>query len=196
MLDEFNVPDDSPPPEESGNRTFLMVAGGLGGFMLVSLICLAAVFILRRPTSAGDTELTRVAINGQNTEIAMAANQTQEAALFTATFTATLPPTQTPVATGTSTSVVAADQATATQILLPGGATQNPATSTVQALLTAAAQAQTQAAGAVLTVTPTPTLVLPDAGFADDVGLPGMLALTALLVVVIVFARRLRAASS
>jgi hypothetical protein len=51
----------------------------------------------------------------------------------------------------------------------------------------------TQAAEAQLTVIPTST-ALPDSGFADDVGLPGLIGLAAVLVVVVFLARRLRSA--
>jgi hypothetical protein len=45
----------------------------------------------------------------------------------------------------------------------------------------------------LLTVTPTATPTgLPDTGFADDVGIPGLIALSGILILVIVFARRLR----
>jgi hypothetical protein len=46
-----------------------------------------------------------------------------------------------------------------------------------------------QAGGA--TTTPTAT-ALPDTGFADDVGIPGLFALAGALLLVIIFARRLR----
>ena len=36
--DEF---DDSPPPEEASNRTFLLVAGILGAILILSLILMA-----------------------------------------------------------------------------------------------------------------------------------------------------------
>jgi hypothetical protein len=77
-----------------------------------------------------------------------------------------------------------------------GGPTVHPATETVQALLTQAAVAQTQAAEEILTVTPTATIVLPDTGFADDIGLLGMFMLGSALILVIFFARRLRSANA
>jgi hypothetical protein len=51
----------------------------------------------------------------------------------------------------------------------------------------------TQVAELTMTVFPTSTS-LPDSGFADNVGLPGLLIAAITLVVVIILARRLRAA--
>ncbi len=98
----------------------------------------------------------------------------------TAAVTATLPPTSTPVIA----------QASAT--LSP---TPNPATATVGAAFTQIAQVAT--VSTVSTVT-TGTVIatataLPNTGFADDVGLPGMFALAFALVIVIFLVRRLRA---
>jgi len=39
--------DDANPPEESNNRTFLLVAGILGGLVLLALICLVGYFSLQ-----------------------------------------------------------------------------------------------------------------------------------------------------
>jgi len=87
--------------------------------------------------------------------------------------TATLEPTNTPVF----------QQSTATLASSP-----DPQTATVAAALTQAAQAQ-------LTVTSLPTsTLLPDTGFIDDVGAPGLAVMAMALVVVILLARRLRAA--
>jgi hypothetical protein len=54
-------------------------------------------------------------------------------------------------------------------------------------LLTLAAQTQT--------VTPT-TTALPDTGFADDFGVPGLLAMAFVLVAVIFLVRRMRTAAA
>ncbi|MBW8010214.1 MAG: hypothetical protein FVQ83_03080 [Chloroflexi bacterium] len=199
MLDDFDLDvPEGPPPEESGNRTFMIVAGGLGGFMLISIICLAVVFFMGR--GGGDdgegTELTAEAINANNTEVAEFANQTATADSYTPTITATLPPTATqvpPTATATEVELIVTTEVTQP---VDGGPTVNPSTATVEALLTQASLAQTQAASAILTVTPTPTVVLPDSGFADNVGLMGLFTLTAMLVLVIVFVRRLRFVNS
>ena len=47
---EFDLDtDDSSSPEESGNRTFYIVAGVIGGVMLLSLICLALYALVYAP---------------------------------------------------------------------------------------------------------------------------------------------------
>jgi hypothetical protein len=74
--------------------------------------------------------------------------------------------------------------------------TQNPATATVGAAFTQIAQV---AATTTITTQTTGTVIatstaLPNTGFADDVGLPGMFALAIALVIVIFLVRRLRAA--
>ncbi len=200
MLDDFDIDvPEGPPPEESGNRTLMIVAGGLGDFMLISIICLAIVFFMRSGGDDGEgTALTAEAINANNTEVANYANHTATADAYTPTITSTLPPTATevpPTATATQVEIISTEATEATAVV-DGGPTVNPSTATVEALLTQASLAQTQAASAILTVTPTPTVVLPDSGFADNVGLMGLFALTATLVLVIFFVRRLRLVNS
>ena len=191
MLDDFDledIPEEGPPPEESNNRTFLLLAGGLGGLALLAIICLAVIYFYNSRTAQTDFEATQAAIDAKNTETVRIAALTEEAAAFTLTPTNTLPPTLTDTPTETEEAGVT--------VTLEGGPTSDPRTATVQALLTQASLAQTQAASAVLTVTVTPTLVLPDTGFADDVGIVGLLALSSMLVVVIFLVRRIRVANS
>jgi hypothetical protein len=88
----------------------------------------------------------------------------------------TPPPTQTPVIA----------QATAT--VIPATNTPDPATATVGAALTQAAQAQ-------LTHVPTST-ALPGTGIADQYGAPGLVILGMALIAVVFLARRLRTGSA
>ncbi len=169
-LDEF---DDANPPEESNNRTFLIVAGILGVLVLVAFLCLIGYFIFNRSTgqtneATAQAQLTEQAMTIQAglTQNADSQSQTQTAAV-----TFTVLPTNTPV--------IAEATATLTE-------TPNPATATVGA-------AFTQIAASTQTIIPTST-ALPNTGFADDVGLPGMFALALVLVIVIFLVRRLRAA--
>lgn len=171
------------------NRRFMMIAGGIGGFIIISLICLA--LILPRLGGGDDTAAQTQAAEAAQT-------QTQGAivapsATKTSTHTAS-PSASTSTATRTPTSTTPAIiSATDTP---EGGPTENPITATVQALLTQAALAQTQAALVTLTVTPTPTPAsLPDSGFLDDYGPVGLFTLTAVLLLVIFMARKLRAAN-
>lgn len=66
-------------------------------------------------------------------------------------------------------------------------------TATVQVLLTQAAMASGQTTSTL--VPGTTATALPTTGFAEDAGLPGLLGISALLIVVIFLARRMRAAN-
>lgn len=185
MMDDFDLDDmeleDESPPEEASNRTFLLVAGILGAILILSLICMAvyAMYFVPKSRDAKDTQVAE--INAQNTVVAFDSAMTAEAQAWTATPTKT--PTRAPItATPSPTPVLAP---TDTPAAMDQAATQNPHTATVAALLT-------QQAANALTTTPSPTQ-LPSTGFADDVGIPGLLALAASLVLIIFFARRMRA---
>jgi hypothetical protein len=161
---------DSPPPEESSNRTFLVAAGILGGIVLLSIACLAGYALLILPSQRAGQQQAATAQALQNQQVADALTATA-AALSYPTATVTLAPTQTPVialATAAHTS------------------TPDPATATVAAALTQAAQAQ-------LTHLPTST-ALPATGIADEYGAPGLVIAGMALIAVIFLARRLRAA--
>lgn len=189
MLDDadLNLPSEQPePPKRPRNRSFLAVAGLLGGLMLLALIALAvyALVILPRQQAAAPEE---GAAQVTSTEIVQAQQPSN-------TPTNTLAPTRT--ATATRTSV----PPTATNTPVTPLFTSNPeATQTVEALLTQAALAQAQAAtgdpqASATSSAPTATpSALPQSGLADDIGGPGLLALgSALLLAIIVTARRLR----
>jgi cytoskeleton protein RodZ len=175
------VEEAGPPPEESNNRAFLIVAGILGAITLIALLCLAAFAFFRLPAVQAQraTDVARERI--QSTEAALAVQLTAQAQVWTPTFTATQPATPTPEPP-TPTPVVA-QPVSPTPTIGP-----DPRTATVAALLTQAAAAQTTVPTGI-----TPT-ILPQGGFADDVGAPGLLALAVLLVGVIFLARRMRTA--
>lgn len=173
-FDDF---DSGPPPEESNNRTFVIVAGILGGIILISLACLAAVYLL--------------GIRGSNSQAnAASATQTAEAAnafinqALTATFQASILPTTTSTPLPSPTLVVALGTSTPTTD--PFSGTQSPITATVAAALT-------QAAAAQLTTVPTSTR-LPSTGIADEYGFPGLFVMALAFVIVILLARRFRVA--
>lgn len=174
MYDEgdLNTFDDAPPPEESGNRTFFWAAGGLGLLVLLSFLCIGGYywFVLRPQTQARDAaQSTQVALNvavGQG----LTATAMSEQLSKVPEASPTLEPTNTPVIQQETETVAPAD----------------PQTATVAAALTQAAQAQ-------LTVTAMPTsTLLPNTGFIDDVGAPGLVVMSIALVIVILLARRLR----
>ena len=176
---EPSVEEAGPPPEESSNKPFLIAAAVLGGIMLLSLLCIAAYALLIYPRSKSQKQATDAAISAMNTQNALAVAQTRAAKLWT--WTPTKPkPTKTPLPTYTSTPLLAGPTT-------PIEVTVDPRTATVAALLT-------EAANKAKTPLPPTSTALPSGGFADEVGLPGFVALAVALVVVIFLARRLRTA--
>ena len=183
-FDEFEDDDEDEeeaPPEESRNRTFIIVAGALGAILVLSLICMAVYAFWYLPPRQAAQQTQVAEVNTQNTSVAMSSGMTAEASAWTETptITATQAP-NTPTSTSSPTSVVVATDTPASE------ASAYDPTLTLAALLTSKA-------GGNITITPLPT-GLPKTGFADEVGIPGMLALAAALVVIIFLARRLRTA--
>ena len=128
--------------------------------MLLTLACIIVYGLVYLP-SANKAKQTQIAqAFAQQTAMSVSAQQTMDALNATPTFTATLVPTKVPPSP-TATQVVN-KPATAT----PTSAKENSATQTVAALYTKAALTQTALAGA-------PT-ALPTSGFADEVGLSGL----------------------
>lgn len=185
MLDQQNEPNlETPtekPAEESSNRTFIIAVGILGGLVLLTIICLVVYFLVLAPRLSATKASAQATAEAHNVEIA----QAMTATMMAYQWTATSEPTKIPLATQTSTQtpVVSMPTETATS-------PYDPLTATMEALYTQAAIAQ---------LTPTSTLIaeggaLPEGGFADQYGIPGLILLAAVLVVVIFLARRLRTA--
>ena len=146
------------------------MAAVLGGFVLLSIVCLAAYGLYFLPRQTAARNASQSTLVAQNLQVNQAL--TAKALTNLPQSTATLEPTNTPVFQQSTGTLAPAD----------------PQTATVAAALTQAAQAQ-------LTVTSLPTsTLLPDTGFIDDVGAPGLAVMAIALVVVILLARRLRAA--
>lgn len=196
---EGNEPlDEEEAAPAANNRNFLLALGVLGGIFLLLIIGLVILFLNRRPggTEAGNIQLTNQAILTANAATAAAAT---EAAGLLLTPSATLAPTNTLVPpTATNTRVVAL--ATATNSPAPGEeaiftATASPTqnrTGTVPAALTqSAGQTRTQSVNLTATATS-----LPQSGFAEDVGLPGLFGMALGLVLLIVLVRRMRLSTS
>ena len=179
--------DGQLPEESNNNRTFLIAAGILGGIILIAVACLGGIFLLNRNNTA------------QAEALSVAGTQTAEAAFsgvgpaLTATAEAAIQPTAT--LAPTQTSVV--NVATVTQTLDPNAtpATSTPAAGTPAAATATVGAALTQAAIAQLTIVPT-TTALPNTGFVDDVGVPGLVVMALAFIIVILMARRLRFAPS
>ncbi|MBE9525218.1 MAG: hypothetical protein IMY76_08965 [Chloroflexi bacterium] len=180
-FDEIEENEDAPNPEESSNRTFLLVAGILGAIMIVSLVLMAvyAMMIVPNRKAAESTQIAEIVL--QNTQVAMASKLTAEALAWTAIPTNTRTPI--PVTATPSPTLVLA----ATNTPASGLAADDPRTATVAALFT-------QQAENLLTTTPVSTL-LPDTGFGDDVGILGLVTLAGALVLIIFLARRFRTAN-
>ena len=175
---DYDLDEDS-PPEESGNRTFIIVAGVLGAITVLALVCIAAYAFVVLPRQRAQRQEQDAAAIAQQTQVALGLAQTQAARNIKPTATVTpIPPTSTP--TSSPTPVVALPTNTA-------AALGDPRTATVSALLT-------QAAAVTRTAMPTST-ALPSTGFVEDVGIPGLLGMAALLIAVIFLARRLRTAN-
>ena len=170
-------------PAEANNKTFMMAVAALIAFLVIAMALLAAyaVFIVPSKRNAQQTQVAQ--IDAQNTAIAQGLTATAQAALWTNTPAATQVPTAAPVPQATATPVVAAQATSTPQATAPIDPTAFALTATAIYAANAAAFA----------MTPSPT-ALAQTGFADEVGLPGLLAMAVLLMVVVFLARRLRQA--
>lgn len=197
-------PDDNTPetvvvPEESGsNRTFLLIAAALGAIAVLALGCIAAYAFVVLPRTRAQQDAYAQTQAAQRTEVerivAMTATSDQATAIaqaWTATPTRTpIPPTPTPTSSPTPVVAVATGDAAAPSPG-PDDATATALHATLDANATLYVATLTAAPGAL---TATPTSAMPNSGFADEVGLPAMLGMAALLILVIFLARRLRSA--
>lgn len=182
--DDLNLDAGQPQPEKS-NRTFIIAAGIMAGVVLISIIAMAVYALVYLPRQkAGQTNI-QATIEFQNALIAQAMTQTMQsvasATVVPPTNTA-VPPTSTPLVLATATPLMAV--ASPTSLVVNVGMT-----ATWSAL-------NNQVAAGV--GTPTATVrasAMPASGFAEDIGLPGLLVMAVALVVVILLARRLRSAS-
>lgn len=167
--------DEPNPPEESNNRTFLLAAGVLGGLVLLGLLCIAGYLFFRNNANQQNDATIVAQVTQQQATVQAGVTQTliSQNLTQTAAVTNTVPPTNTPV--------IAAASATSSP-------TPAPATVTIAAGLT-------QVANTTQTVIPTST-ALPNTGFADDVGAPGLMLIAVALVAVIFLVRRLRSSPS
>jgi cytoskeletal protein RodZ len=198
MLDDADLDfpeDSSPEPPRSGNRSFLVVAGTLGAIMLLALVGMAVYALVILPQQQAQEEPGLLAAQQTSTAAALGALQ--------ATNTNTTAPTATRTATSVPNTATPSNTPTDVAPIFTSVASNTPsgATETVNSLLTQAALAQTQASTVTpasatpgtATVTPTPGS-LPESGFAEDFGAPGLLVAAGLLLLVIFAARRLRTA--
>jgi hypothetical protein len=183
MADDFEVGE--PLPEESSNRTFLFVAGGLGALLILSMICLGIYALVIAPAQQERAlqQPTEIAMQNTQTAIDLTETAAAEEATDTPEPTETMEPSATPTETAEPTEVVVLPTETPFTTL----STLAPQTAT------AAAQATLDAAAQSATATPT---ALPATGFADEVGLPVLLLMAAALVAIVIVSRRLRGATT
>jgi hypothetical protein len=198
MLDEGNdinpeTPEtpEAPLPEESGNRTFIIVGGILGALIFLTLLVGAAYVLWLGPRLTAQRNAAQATIEAENAQIAQQMTSTAGAALWTPTLLPTFTPSPTQTVapktpTVNPTPVVAAGTSTKTP-------TADPAT--LAAMQTQLAQQMTSTAVALGTRA-IGGEGMPATGFFDQVGLRGLIILTLALVVIIFLARRLRKASS
>jgi len=182
----------APPPEESGNRMFLIGAIILGGVFVLALIGIFALYFLTQggqPAAPQPQDLTTTAafqqgatqtlnVQGTQTRVAIAIQTAVITYTPSLTLTRTLSPTLTPTPVVFSTISMASETPTQTQTAA-GGA--QAATST-----------RTTAAGPTRTATRTSATGLPATGFGDSAGLPALLLLGTGSLFVIILARQLR----
>jgi hypothetical protein len=197
--DNDNAPDTVVVTEQASNRTFLLILLALGGIAVLTLACIGAYLLVFRPRSLAQRAALEQTLTAQAAEVegivAMTATS-DEATAIAAAWTATpsrtpIPPTDTPTPSPTPVVAVAtADVNAPTLTAGPDDATATALHATLDANATLYVATLTAGPSAP---TPTPTRI-PAAGFADDVGLPAMLGMAALLIVVIFVARRLRTA--
>jgi cytoskeletal protein RodZ len=174
-IDDEPTFEEEPLPEESSNRTFLVVAGILGAIIFLVLLCgVGYILFTRNSTAQAEKDALQQATNQAATiQAGLTSTSAARALTATAAVTNTVPPTNTPVIA----------QPTATP-----SPTQNPATATVGA-------AFTQIAVSTQTIIATST-ALPKTGIAEDLGGPTLMLVAIALVAVIFLVRRLRAAPS
>ena len=190
LFDEFDDDDATFPDEEndddevfegeSSNKTFIIAASVLGGIILLALLCVAGYAFLYLPGQKDASAEAGQAVIAQETEVAVMLTEAAISTAMAETPLASPSPIFSPTASPTPVVVVATDTPTATP--------NTAATGTVAAALT-------QASDAILTIVPTSS-ALPDGGFADDVGIPGLFAMMVILIAVIFFARNLRKSSA
>lgn len=165
----------------AGNRTFLLVAGILGGIFILTLLCIGAYALWFQPRQEAARQTQAADAIAQATQLAFAVQETERAA----NATPTRQPTSTATRAAPTTTPVINLAVTSTPTQL--GGVKPDYTKTVEWLIQ---QSTLEAKTPFATST-----ALPQTGFAEDVGLPGLLGLAVVLVVVIFLSRRLRTAS-
>jgi hypothetical protein len=174
------------PPSKNGNRTFLIIAGTLGGIILLALLCIGGLALFRYLPNQRATQNAIATKAAQDTAVALSASQTASVPTATATRQPTYTPTNTRAPTNTPVIVIAPTKSPTVDIAI----------ATRDALLT---QIALTATSSIIQASPTPlrptTTALPPTGIGDELGTPGLLIAGIVLVMVIFLMRRLRTAT-
>lgn len=179
---------EPPKNDDGGNRNFKIAVGIIAGIFVISLIGLALYIFLGQPSQTQALRATAAVINANNTATAISATQSAGLNIQRLTQTAGAPTNTAIPATNTPVVAVASATPDLTATSIAAGLSDPAArTATVAAFQTQVA-ASTQITGTVT--------ALPQTGFAEDVGLPGLLGAAAILLLVIFLARRLRLSHS
>jgi len=180
---ESSQPNEPPEEPKPSNRNFLIALGILGGIFVIiaAALVIVVLFVLPGRNAARNQQTT--AQLAANTATAQFATDEAMKAILQLTPSATTQPSNTPVQpTATNTLVVA-----------PISTSTPTATSVTDAQKATLAAQQTQLAEGKFTATVIATsTALPNTGFADEVGLPGLFGLALGLILIIFLARRLR----
>lgn len=175
------APEPEPEPENKPSGKNFLIAIGIMGAILVLALVLLALIAPKLIAQQQANQMEQVAqINAANTATALAATSQFIANQATATPPPTaVVPTKTPVVViATSTTEV-------------GGASGTDGLSADELATVSALQTKMAVAG-----TPQPTATnLPNTGFADDFGLPGVFGLAAVLIAIIFISRKIRTAT-
>lgn len=192
--------DEEAQGGEGQNRSFILVAIGLGGLFVVGLICIGLYAFVVAPQQRAQREAAVANINATNTQVAIDAANTANPPTATSLPTEIPLDTPIPLALITDTPVIAIASSTSAITNTPGPSptpsrTPTRVSGTVTATFTRGPGTGTPiggfGGGEGLTRTPTPT-ALPNTGFADEVAAPGLFIAAIVLVAVLVLARRLR----
>jgi hypothetical protein len=183
--------ETEPEEGEGNNRNFIIIGAIIGGVILIALICLAVyalVYVpgLRDAKLKADNTATAEAIVAERQSVIQQATDLALSATPTGAPMTETPPmdTVTPViplkATLTPSPTLEPDKATQQALETQLANTQLTATNQPPSALTAKALTATQRAK------------VPNTGFADEVGLPGLFIAALVLMAVILLSRRLR----
>lgn len=199
LVDADAEETEAPP---AGNRNFVIGISILGGIILLGIIGVIIFSLINGANQTSQYNEQKAIIDAANTATVQAATQIAQTESFKATDreinrqtlnAPTITPSPTPVIsfpTETSRPTITKAQQTLnpTQMELTRQADEKVSPTPSATLSAGAAKTATALAQA------TSTGGMPGTGFADEVGLPLMVGLAALLLVVIFVARRLRTA--